>query len=248
MRKVVVAGNWKMNKTIEEARSFANELKTKDLSGFNCEKMVFAPSYMLEQLSKELEGTSVVVGCQNMHQLESGAMTGEISADMIKSIGIKDVLVGHSERRQFFNESDKVVNEKMLMAIKKDLNPFLCIGETLEEREAGIMEKVLKTQTVKAFENISSDDAKKVVIAYEPVWAIGTGKTATAEDANSACRFVREVVAEIYDVEVAKNMVIQYGGSVNPGNVDEILSQPDIDGALVGGASLEVDSYVSLLK
>ncbi len=248
MRKTVVAGNWKMNKTIDEARAFASELKTQNLEGFTCDKLVFAPSFMLEQLAEELKGTGVTVGCQNMHQTESGAYTGEISASMIKSIGIESVLIGHSERRQYFNETDKIVNEKMQLAIKEELNPFLCIGETLEEREAGIMESVLKTQTVKAFENISEEDAKKVVIAYEPVWAIGTGKTATAEDANAACRFVREVVAETYNTDVAKNMVIQYGGSVNPGNVDEILSQPDIDGALVGGASLDVESYTALLK
>ncbi len=248
MRKLVVAGNWKMNKTIDEARAFANELKAFDLSAYECEKLVFAPSYMLEQLRNELANTGVEVGCQNMHQSESGAFTGEVSADMIKSIGIESILIGHSERRQYFNETDKIVNEKMQLAIKKDLKPFLCIGETLSEREAGIMEDVLKTQTVKAFENISEEDAKKVVIAYEPVWAIGTGKTATAEDANAACRFVREVVAETYNVEVAKNIVIQYGGSVNPGNVVEILSQPDIDGALVGGASLEPDSFKALLK
>lgn len=248
MRKMVVAGNWKMNKTLEEANQFVEDIKKENLSNFSCEKMVFVPSYMLMELKEKLEGTGIVVGCQNMHQTEFGAYTGEISAPMLTSIGIKDILIGHSERRQYFNETDKVVNEKMHTAIKNNLRPTMCIGETLDERESGIMQDVLKTQITKGFENVDADDVIKTIIAYEPVWAIGTGKTATAEDANLACRFVRETVANLYSIEVANEIIIQYGGSVNPGNVDEILSQTDIDGALVGGASLEVSSYMSLLK
>lgn len=248
MRKTVVAGNWKMNKTMTEANTFVADIKSSDLSAFACDKMIFVPSYMLQSMKENLEGTDVVVGCQNMHQAESGAYTGEISALMLNSIGIKDILIGHSERRQYFNESDKIVNEKMHTAIKNELNITLCIGETLDEREGGIMENVLKTQVTKALEGVSEADVVKTIVAYEPVWAIGTGKTATAEDANSACRFVRETIAGLYSVEVADQVIIQYGGSVNPANVDEILSQSDIDGALVGGASLEVNSYLELLK
>lgn len=248
MRNIVIAGNWKMNKTKAEGLSFVEELKTQDLSSYKATKMVFAPSFMLDALVEATKGTEIIVGAQNMHQEESGAFTGEISADMLKSIGVETILIGHSERRQYFNETDAIVNQKLHLAINKGLNPVVCIGETLEERESGITEEVLKTQTVGAFANVDAKDVANTVIAYEPVWAIGTGMTATAEDANKACAYVREVVAGLYSQEVADQVVIQYGGSVNPSNVEEILGQSDIDGALVGGASLAVDSYVSLLK
>ncbi len=248
MRNIVIAGNWKMNKTKAEGLSFVEELKTQDLSSYKATKMVFAPSFMLDALVEATKGTEIIIGAQNMHQEESGAFTGEISADMLKSIGVETILIGHSERRQYFNETDAIVNQKLHLAINKGLNPVVCIGETLEERESGITEEVLKTQTVGAFANVDTKDVANTVIAYEPVWAIGTGMTATAEDANKACAYVREVVAGLYSQEVADQVVIQYGGSVNPSNVEEILGQSDIDGALVGGASLAVDSYVSLLK
>ncbi len=248
MRNIVIAGNWKMNKTKAEGLSFVEELKAQELSSYKATKMVFAPSFMLDALVEATKGTEIIIGAQNMHQEENGAYTGEISADMLKSIGVETILIGHSERRQYFNETDAIVNQKLHLAINKGLNPVVCIGETLEEREQGITEDVLKTQTVGAFADVDAKDAANTVIAYEPVWAIGTGMTATAEDANKACAFVREVVAELYSQEVADQVVIQYGGSVNPSNVEEILGQSDIDGALVGGASLAVDSYVSLLK
>ncbi len=248
MRNIVIAGNWKMNKTKEEGLAFVEELKNKDLAGYSASKMIFAPSFMLDALVQATEGTEIIVGAQNMHQNESGAFTGEISADMLKSIGVETILIGHSERRQYFNETDAIVNEKLHLAINKGLKPVVCIGETLEEREGEITNQVLKTQTEGAFVNVDAKDAANTIIAYEPVWAIGTGMTATAEDANAACAYVREVVAGLYSQEVADQVIIQYGGSVNPANVEEILGQSDIDGALVGGASLEVDSYVSLLK
>ncbi len=248
MRNIVIAGNWKMNKTKEEGLAFVEELKTQELSNYKATKMVFAPSFMLDALVEATKGTEIIIGAQNMHQAESGAFTGEISADMLKSIGVETILIGHSERRQYFNETDAIVNEKLHLAIAKGLNPVVCIGETLEEREQEITEEVLKTQTVGAFKDVDAKDAANTVIAYEPVWAIGTGMTATAEDANKACAYVREVVAGLYSQEVADQVIIQYGGSVNPSNVEEILGQSDIDGALVGGASLAVDSYVSLLK
>lgn len=248
MRNIVIAGNWKMNKTKAEGLAFVEELKSKDLTTFGATKMIFAPSIMLDALVQATEGTEIIVGAQNMHQNESGAFTGELSADMLKSIGVETILIGHSERRQYFNETDAIVNEKLHLAIAKGLKSVVCIGETLEEREKNITNEVLETQTKGAFAGVDAKDAANTIIAYEPVWAIGTGMTATAEDANAACKFVREVVAGLYNQEVADQVVIQYGGSVNPKNVEEILGQSDIDGALVGGASLEVDSYVSLLK
>ncbi len=248
MRNIVIAGNWKMNKTKEEGLAFVEALKSKDLASFEAKKQIFAPSFMLDALVEATKGTDITVGAQNMHQEENGAFTGEISADMLKSIGVDTILIGHSERRQYFNETNEIVNAKLQLAIKKDLNAVVCIGETLEEREEGITNNVLKEQTEKAYANVSAEDAAKTIIAYEPVWAIGTGMTATAEDANKACAYVREVMAGLYTQEVADQVVIQYGGSVKPENVAEILGQSDIDGALVGGASLDVDSYVALLK
>ncbi len=248
MRNIVIAGNWKMNKTKEEGLAFVEALKAQDLTDTNAKKQIFAPSFMLDALVEATKGTDITIGAQNMHQEESGAFTGEISADMLKSIGVDTILIGHSERRQYFNETDEIVNAKLQLAIKKDLNAVVCIGETLEEREEGITNNVLKTQTEKAYANVSAEDAAKTIIAYEPVWAIGTGMTATAEDANKACAYVREVLAGLYSQEIADQVVIQYGGSVKPENVKEILGQSDIDGALVGGASLDVDSYVALLK
>ncbi len=248
MRNIVIAGNWKMNKTKEEGLAFVEALKAQDLTDTNAKKQIFAPSFMLDALVEATKGTDITIGAQNMHQEESGAFTGEISADMLKSIGVDTILIGHSERRQYFNETDEIVNAKLQLAIKKELNAVVCIGETLEEREEGITNNVLKTQTEKAYANVSAEDAAKTIIAYEPVWAIGTGMTATAEDANKACAYVREVLAGLYSQEIADQVVIQYGGSVKPENVKEILGQSDIDGALVGGASLDVDSYVALLK
>lgn len=248
MRNNVIAGNWKMNKTKAEGLEFIEALKGKDLADIKAEKMIFAPSIMLDALVQATEGTDIVIGAENMHQNESGAYTGEISADMLLSIGVKTILIGHSERRQYFNETNEIVNEKLHLAIAKGLRPVVCIGETLEEREQNITNDILKEQTVKAFANVEAKDAQNTIIAYEPVWAIGTGMTATAEDANTACAFVREVVAGLYNQEVADQVIIQYGGSVNPANVEEIMGQSDIDGALVGGASLDVDSYVQLLK
>ncbi len=248
MRDTIIAGNWKMNKTLDEAIAFVEALKTIDTSGYTGQKMIFAPTPFLIPLTLAAKGSDIVIGSQNMHEQESGAYTGETSADMLLSIGVKNTLIGHSERREYYNETDSIVNTKMKLAISKGIDPILCIGEILSERESDLTNSVLERQVKKAFAGISSDDAKKVVIAYEPVWAIGTGLTATSTQANDACKFVRELVASLYNSEIADNMVIQYGGSVKPDNVEELLGKSDIDGALVGGASLEVQSYVSLLK
>ncbi len=248
MRTTIIAGNWKMNKTLEEALAFVEELKNTDTSSFKGEKMIFAPSLFLTELVKATKGTDIVVGCQNMHEKESGAYTGEISADMLKSIGVTTTLIGHSERREYYNETDSVVNAKMKLAIAKNIRPILCIGEILSERESDLTNSVLEAQVKKAFEGLTEEQIKDVVIAYEPVWAIGTGLTATSKQANDACNFVRSIVASLYSTETAEKMVIQYGGSVKPDNVVELLGKSDIDGALVGGASLQADSFVSLLK
>ncbi len=248
MRNTIIAGNWKMNKTLDEALAFVEELKNTDTSASSAQKMIFAPSLFLSELVKATEGTDIVVGSQNLHEQESGAYTGEISADMLLSIGVTTTLIGHSERREYYNETDAVVNAKMKLAIAKNIKPILCIGEILSERENDLTNSVLERQVKKAFEGLTEEEIKDVVIAYEPVWAIGTGLTATSKQANEACNFVRSIVASLYSEETANNMVIQYGGSVNPGNVEELLGKSDIDGALVGGASLEVASYVALLK
>lgn len=248
MREIVIAGNWKMNKTLEDAKSFLSGLSNSELQESKCKKMIFAPSVNLSVLLELTKDLDIVVGAQNMHEEESGAYTGEVSADMLLNIGIKDVLIGHSERRQYYNETDEVVNKKMKLAIDKGLNPILCIGEVLSERETNMTNTVLKEQVVAALSGITESDLANIIIAYEPVWAIGTGKTATAEDANIACAFVRSVVAELYSQDTANKIIIQYGGSVKPENVEELLSQSDIDGALVGGASLDVVSFKGLLK
>ncbi len=248
MRDVVIAGNWKMNKTLDEAKRFLNELNNDELNRTNCKKMIFVSSVNLFAMVRLAKDLDIVVGAQNMHEEEKGAYTGEISADMLLSIGIKDVLIGHSERRQYYNETDQVVNKKLKLALEKKMNPILCIGEVLSERESNMTNVVLKEQVVNAFKDIDGASLDNVIIAYEPVWAIGTGKTATAEDANKACAFVRSVVEELYGGELANEMVIQYGGSVNPENVEELLGQSDIDGALVGGASLNVESFKGLLR
>lgn len=248
MRNTIIAGNWKMNKTLDEALAFVEELKNTDTSSFGGTKMIFAPSVFLSELVKATEGTDIIIGSQNIHEKEDGAYTGEIAADMLLSIGVKTTLIGHSERREYYNETDAVVNAKMKVAIAKNIRPILCIGEILSERENDLTNSVLERQVKKAFEGLSEDEVKDVVIAYEPVWAIGTGLTATSKQANEACNFVRSIVKSLYSDTLANNMVIQYGGSVKPDNVEELLSKSDIDGALVGGASLDVASYVALLK
>ena len=242
MRKPIIAGNWKMHKTIAEALEFVNEVKDR-VNNDKVEAVICAPFTLLKDLKQATKGTNIKIGAQNMHFEEKGAFTGEISPLMLKELDMDYVVIGHSERRQYFNETDETVNKKVLKA----LDPILCVGETLEEREAGNTKDVCKVQVEKALENVSKEDLAKVVIAYEPVWAIGTGKTATSEDANDVIAYIREVVANLYG-ELANEVRIQYGGSVKPSNVAEIMNQSDIDGALVGGASLEANDYVELVN
>lgn len=248
MRDKVIAGNWKMNKTYDEAIEFIEKLKSTDTSKFNCKKVIFVPNVFLKELAQMTEGTDIVIGSQNMHEKESGAYTGEISADMLLSIGVKATLIGHSERREYYNESDAIVNSKMKLAIAKGIQPTLCVGEVLKERENDLTNSVLNRQIKKAFDGIEEKDVSNVIIAYEPVWAIGTGLTATSAQANEACNHIRYIIETLYSKETADNVIIQYGGSVKPSNIVELISKSDIDGALVGGASLDIDSYVSLLR
>ena len=246
MRKPIIAGNWKMHKTIAEALEFVNEVKDR-VNNDKVEAVICAPFTLLKDLKQATKGTNIKIGAQNMHFEEKGAFTGEISPLMLKELDMDYVVIGHSERRQYFNETDETVNKKVLKALEVGIDPILCVGETLEEREAGNTKDVCKVQVEKALENVSKKDLAKVVIAYEPEWAIGTGKTATSEDANDVIAYIREVVANLYG-ELANEVRIQYGGSVKPSNVAEIMNQSDIDGALVGGASLEANDYVELVN
>lgn len=245
MRKPIIAGNWKMNKTIKEALEFVDAVKDR-VNNDKCEAVICAPFTILKDLKEATKGTSIKIGAQNMHFEESGAFTGEVSPAMLKEIDVDYVVIGHSERREYFNETDETCNKKVLKALEVGIDPILCCGETLEQREAGQTKEVCKVQVERGLENVSKEDLAKVVIAYEPIWAIGTGKTATAEDANDVIAYIREVVASLYG-ELANEVRIQYGGSVKPANVAEIMGQSDIDGALVGGASLAADDYVGLL-
>ena len=247
MRKPIIAGNWKMHKTIAEAVEFVNDIKDK-VNNTDVEAVICAPFTLLKDLKEATKGTNIKIGAQNMHYADQGAFTGEISAPMLKELNIDYVVLGHSERRQYFNETNETVNKKVVKALEAGIDPILCVGETLEEREASETKNVCKEQTEKALVGVSAEDMKKVVIAYEPVWAIGTGKTATAEDANDVIAYIREVVKGLYGEEISEEVRIQYGGSVKPSNVAEIMNQSDIDGALVGGASLLASDYTELVN
>ena len=246
MRKPIIAGNWKMNKTIAETIEFINEIKDK-LNDDKVEALICAPFTVLKDLKDATKGTNIKVGAQNMHYAENGAFTGEVSAPMLKELGMDYVIIGHSERRQYFNETNESCNKKVLKALEAGINPILCCGETLEQREANETKNICKVQVEEALKDVDVNDISKVVIAYEPIWAIGTGKTATSEDANDVISYIREVVAGLYK-DKANEVRIQYGGSVKPQNVAEIMAQSDIDGALVGGASLAANDYIQLVN
>ena len=246
MRTPIIAGNWKMNNTIAEAIKLIEEIKTNSLNN-DVEAVVCVPFTVLTDVKRAIGESNIKLGAQNMHWEENGAFTGEISPSMLNEIGIHYCIIGHSERRQYFNETDETVNKKIKSALSHDIKPIVCVGETLEEREANKAEEIVKNQVIKAFEGIDSKDLEKFVIAYEPIWAIGTGKTASSEDANAMCKFIRETIGELYNDK--KDIVrIQYGGSVKPGNIKELMEKSDIDGALVGGASLKADDFVKLVN
>ncbi len=250
MRLPIIAGNWKMNKTASQAKSFIQELKNAviDISGV---EMVICPPFPIVAIASEIlkeNATDLKLGAQDMFWEEEGAYTGEVSPLALKDLHVDYVIIGHSERRQYFNETDDNVNKKVLAAHKHELNPIICVGETLSQRESDQTQSVIKSQVEKALTGLSADQMVDTVIAYEPIWAIGTGKSADAQTANDTIRNIRALVGTIYDPEVAKNTRIQYGGSVSPENIEEFIQEPDIDGALVGGASLKTDSFVKIIK
>ena len=247
MRRPIIAGNWKMHYTVEEAVKVAKELKGL-VKGASADVVICAPFIQLPALVAELKGSNVKVGAQNMHFEEKGAYTGEISPGMLEALGVDYVVIGHSERRQYFNETDADINKKLKKAFKHSLTPILCVGESLEQRESGTTEAVIKAQVEKDLEGLSAEEAKEVVIAYEPIWAIGTGKTATSEQANETIAAIRKMVADIFGAEVADAVRMQYGGSVKPSTIKEQMAMSDIDGALVGGASLLADDFAKIVN
>ena len=248
MRQKIVAGNWKMNNDLNESVTLINEIK-ESLVEREDVKVIIAPTFIaLDKASQLLSGTDIGLSAQNMCSEDSGAFTGAISADMLKSVGCEYVILGHSERRTIFGETDKLVNAKIKKAIAKNLTPIFCIGETLEERESGEMKNVIEKQVREGLDGISETDLAGTIVAYEPVWAIGTGKVATPEQAQEVHAFIRNLLKEMYSEELAENTTIQYGGSVKPENATELIGQNDIDGALVGGACLKADSFVAIIK
>ena len=247
MRKKVIAGNWKMNMLPNEAIKFIEEL-TPLVKDTENEVVLCVPYTDLFYALLTAQGTNIKIGAQNMHFEEKGAYTGEISAQMLKSINVEYVIIGHSERRQYFNETDETVNKKIKAAFANGLKPIVCVGETLEEREAGKTTEIITKQTELALEGITNEQVENTIIAYEPIWAIGTGKTATSEDANNSIKEIRNKIAEIYGQNTASGVIIQYGGSVKSSNAKELFSMSDIDGGLVGGASLKTEEFSKIVE
>ncbi len=247
MRKKVIAGNWKMNMLPNEAINFIEELApmVKDTEN---EVILCVPYTDLFYALLTAQNTNIKIGAQNMHFEESGAYTGEISGKMLKSINVEYVIIGHSERRQYFNETDESVNKKVKAAFQAGLKPIVCVGETLAQKEAGKTEEIITNQTKLALEGLSKEQVENIIIAYEPIWAIGTGKTATSEDANNSIKAIRNKIAEIYGQTVANGVIIQYGGSVKSTNAKELFEMSDIDGGLVGGASLKADEFSKIVN
>lgn len=245
MKKFLIAGNWKMNKSIAEAKLFADQLKGENI--VHPEQLaVFAPFTQLETLKRELDGTGIKVGAQNVHFEKSGAYTGEISVSMLKELDIDICIVGHSERREYFAETDSTVNMKLKALLSAGITPILCVGESLEIREAGNAMLFVSGQITEDLDGLTPAEVEQIVIAYEPIWAIGTGRTATPDQAEEMCGFIRGMIEGMYGRETAEGMIIQYGGSMKPSNADELLKKPDINGGLIGGASLEVGTFMEI--
>lgn len=247
MRRAIIAGNWKMNNTIQEALGLVRELKplVKDA---NCDVVVCPTFLSLPAVIEECKDSNIMVGAQNMHFEESGAFTGEISPLMLKELGVKFVIIGHSERRQYFNETDETINKKLKTAFEYEITPILCVGESLQQRELGITEEVLAAQIKQDLIDITKYQVENMVVAYEPIWAIGTGKTATADDANNTIEFIRNVIGKLYGEDVADKVRIQYGGSVKPSTIKEQMSKEHIDGGLIGGASLKASDFAAIVN
>ena len=248
MRKIIVAGNWKMNKTASEAKAFFEEFKPLVANVKNAEIIIGAPFTALETATRETKGSNIKIAAENMNAKESGAYTGEVSPLMLKDLGVEYVILGHSERREYYHENDEIINEKVKSALAHDLKPILCIGEKLEQREAGTTNDVVKTQIVGGLKDVTAEQMANVVLAYEPVWAIGTGKTATPAQAQEVHAFIRGLLTDLYGKEVAENVTVQYGGSMNDGNAADLIAQTDIDGGLVGGASLIPEKFAVIIK
>ena len=248
LRKAVIAGNWKMNKTPDETKALIEEIKplVKDA---DCDVIVCVPYIDIHTALEATKGSNIKVGAENCHWAESGAFTGEVSAPMLKAIGVPYVIIGHSERRQYFGETDETVHDRVRAALNNDLTVILCVGEYLKQREQNITMEVIATQVKIALAGVSAEELKeKIIIAYEPVWAIGTGLTATAQQANEVNKGIRDLIADLYDADTANATVIQYGGSMNAKNADELLSQPDVDGGLIGGASLTAPDFAAIVE
>ena len=249
MRNYVIAGNWKMYKDLNESITLISEIKKLLVNKKNNVQVILCPPFTsLETASALLKDSEIKLGAQNMHFETEGAFTGEISSKMLKSVGCEYVILGHSERRTIFHETDELINKKIIKALDEGLNPIFCIGETLEEREKNITNQILEKQISNGLKGISIDNLKIIIIAYEPVWAIGTGKTATPQQAEEAHSFIRKLISKIFSQEAAENLIIQYGGSVKPENSAELLKQNNINGALVGGACLKAQSFIEIIN
>ncbi len=248
MRKTIIAGNWKLNKTIQESVDTVKKLIS-ELNGAQLPEVVICPVYTsLAAVAEALKKSTLHLGAQDLYWEESGAFTGEVSATLIKDAGCQYVIIGHSERRQFFGETETSVNAKIKAALKAGLTPIVCCGETLKERENGQMNEVLNRHIQGALRSLSYEEVLQCVIAYEPVWAIGTGKVATPDQAQEAHAYIRQIITQLYSEEVSNQITIQYGGSVKPDNIVELIGQPDVDGALIGGASLEAETFARIIK
>ena len=247
-RKTIIAGNWKMNKTPAATKQLIEELKPLVSKTKWCEIVLCVPAIDIPTAIKAAKGCKVAIGAQNMHFEKSGAFTGEISADMLTELGVKYVIIGHSERRQYFAETDITVNKKVHAALEAGLRPIVCVGETLEQRELGITLEHIRLQVKVALKDVDASNVKRVVIAYEPIWAIGTGRTATADQADEVCGAIRDCIREMYGARVARAVTIQYGGSMNAGNAAELLSKTNVDGGLIGGASLKAPDFSAIVN
>ena len=247
VRKAIIAGNWKMNKTPAEAKELLNSI-TPLVKDADCDVIACVPFVDLQTALEATQGTNVKIGAENCHWEKSGAFTGEISADMLKAMGIEYVIIGHSERRQYFGETDVTVNKRVRAALDAGLTVILCVGELLSEREQGITAETVSLQTKVALQGVTADELSKIVIAYEPVWAIGTGLTATADQAEEVCAIIRNVLADLYCEKCAQSVTIQYGGSMNDANAAELLSKENVDGGLIGGASLVAEKFAAIVK
>ena len=247
-RKTIIAGNWKMNNTPAQAKALIEELKPLLNQTKWCDSVLCVPFVDIPAAVKAVRGSKIAIGAQNMHEAAAGAYTGEISAAMLRELGVKYVIIGHSERRALFAESDERVNRKLRAALEAGLRPILCVGESLEQREKGVTMEHIRMQLKAAFFGLSVQEAKRVVVAYEPIWAIGTGQTATAQQAGEVCTGIRACLRELYDARAARAVTIQYGGSMNAKNAFELLAQPDVDGGLIGGASLKAEDFAAIVQ